>query len=100
MWDSLQNILPQVASKLGVRRTLSAITIVGEAKKILAEVLPAQAIELVNVRSYNAENHTLILDTAASAAAGILHMHKHKIQEQLNQKFGPHTVGTIKILLK
>ncbi len=95
MWDPLQNILPQITGKYNFTLTFKAIQICQEYRKLAEELLPKEALKNTFPKSY--EDNTLIIGVLNAGWAQQVQMHKHTIQQKLNEKFGPHTVKNIRI---
>lgn len=95
MWDSLQNILPKVAGKYHFKKTLDALEICHEYRRLAPTILRGESLKNTFPKSY--ENRTLTVAALNSAWAQQLHMHKHRIQQAINQKYGENTVQKINI---
>ncbi len=94
-WDSLQNILPKVAGKFNFKKTLDAIEVCQEYRNQAQKILPAESLKSTFPKSY--ENETLTIGVLNSAWAQQLLMHKHRIQQGINKKFGENTVKNVRI---
>jgi len=95
MWDSLQNILPGVAAKFHIKKTLAAIDVCREYRRLAPEMLPGESLQNTFPKSYSEK--VLTIGVLNSAWAQQLHMHSHRIQKALNDKFGENTVKKIRI---
>lgn len=95
MWDSLQNILPKVAGKYHFAPSLNAIKICQEYRSITPHFLPENALKHTFPKSY--AQQTLTIGVVNSAWAQQVQMNKHRIQQAINQKYGPHTIKKIRI---
>jgi len=95
MWDSLQKILPGVAAKFHIKKTLDSIEVCREYRRLAETMLPGESARNTFPKSYSEK--TLTIGALNSAWAQQLHMHSHRIQKALNQKFGEKTVQKVRI---
>lgn len=98
MYENIQNIIPRVAAKLQLKRTLTAIDVCNTYTKIAEEVLPPYVLDASKVKSF--KDGILTVSAQNSSCAQLLHMHSHRIHQSLNEKFtAPLKIKKIKIEL-
>jgi predicted nucleic acid-binding Zn ribbon protein len=95
MWSSLQELLPRAAGKYKIGKTLKAIEVCREYRRIAGKVLPEQALQNTYPKSY--KNGALTIGANNSSWAQNLHMHKESLKKSLENSLGKGTVKKIKI---
>jgi|WetSurMetagenome_2_1015567.scaffolds.fasta_scaffold20612_2 hypothetical protein len=95
MWNSIQNLIPKIAGKYKISRTLKAIEICREYRRIAPHLLPGESLLFTDAKSY--ETGTLTLTAANSAWADQIHRNKHKITEAMNARFGEGIIKKVNI---
>jgi hypothetical protein len=93
MWNSLQSLLPRAANKYNMTKTLKAIDICREYRRLAPRLLPGEPLIYTNALSY--DKRTLIITAVNSAWAEQLQRNKHRIAEEINVKYGEETVNKI-----
>ena len=95
MWSSLQELLPRAAGKYKMAKTLKAIEVCREYRRIAPQVLPADSLE--NAVPISFKDGTLIIGVNNSSWAQHLHMRTNAIKKSLKEHFGTDVVKKIKI---
>ncbi len=94
MWHDFQKFIPKAAGKYNFAKTLHAIKICQEYRRIAGKILPKEAL---NNTFAKFDKETLTLSALNSAWAQELQMNKHRIHKSLQEKFGKNTVQKVKI---
>jgi predicted nucleic acid-binding Zn ribbon protein len=97
MWNSLKDILPSVAKKYSMKRTLDAIDVCREYRSIAPKLLPKDALRNTHAKSY--KDNTLTISVGSPVWAQEIHMRRHLLKDELNRRYGEDTVRNIRIMI-
>jgi hypothetical protein len=95
MWNELKNLIPGAAGKYNMTRTLKAIEICREYRRLAPRVLPGESLLNTNAKSY--KDSVLTLVATSPGWAEMIQRSKHIIQREINNKYGENTVKNIRI---
>lgn len=97
MFEPLQNFLPKAAQEYKFTRQFKAIQICQEYRNIIEKIFSKEALKQTIPKAY--QNQILTINVYNSVWAQQITMHKHRILEEINLKFGPKTLKKIHIVL-
>jgi hypothetical protein len=97
MWNSLKDILPKVADKYRMHRTLNAIDVCREYRRIAPNMLPKDALANTFAKSY--KDFTLTIAVGNPSWAQEIHMRRHLLKDEINRKYNDNIVKNIRIMI-
>jgi len=97
MWNSLKDILPGIAGKYQIKRTLDAIDVCREYRRLAPRILPKDSLANSFPKSY--KDNTLTIAVGNPAWAQEIHMRRHLLQDEINRKYGENTVKNVRIMI-
>jgi predicted nucleic acid-binding Zn ribbon protein len=96
-WVNIQDLIPKTAGKYHFKKTMDAIEVCREYRRIVPQILSDDALEKAKAKSF--KDNTLTIAVPNSAWAQQIHMNKIQLKQALQQKFGEHKIRDIKIEL-
>ena len=96
-WNNIQSILPKAAGKYNFAKTLKAIEVCQEYRKLAAKTLPMAALENTYPKTF--KDQTLTIGVVSSQWAEKVQMNKHRIHQSLQKKFGERAIKNIRIVM-
>ncbi|MFC1749388.1 DUF721 domain-containing protein [Pseudomonadota bacterium] len=95
MWSPIQDLIPKAARKYKIAKTMEAIEVCREYKKIAPQILTEKAEKNTFPKSY--KNGILTIGVSSSAWAQKLHMHRSDLKKSLEERLGEGAIKKIKI---
>jgi hypothetical protein len=97
MWNSLKDILPGVAGKFQIKRTLDAIDVCREYRRIAPGMLPKDVLSNTFAKSY--KDFILTIAVGNPAWAQEIHMRRHLLKDEINKKYNDNIVKNVRIII-
>ncbi|MBD3328638.1 DUF721 domain-containing protein [Candidatus Peregrinibacteria bacterium] len=94
-WVNIQDLIPKTAGKYHFKKTMDAIEVCREYRRIVPQILSQDALEKTKAKSY--KDNTLTIAVPNSAWAQQIHINRVPLLQALQSKFGEQKIKDIKI---